>query len=333
MPAINLEQAIRAFHPAPLSGNDLKLYYVERPYSPLKRIEIQLRHQRRLKAILVGHRGAGKSTALNCLCANLDDAFIPVSVSVQKDMSAYDVHYVDILLAMSARLLQRATDEGAMPRPLTSVICEDLLDNILRWFEKTIEGLQFAPRSGAKSLQAQVNLWAIQLQAKLKDEADTRLALRERVGMRLADLLDRMNWVIGEMERHSNKQVLFVVEDIDKLDIEKVRNLFLGYGRSLTAPIASIIYTFPAGLRYTTDWPFISQNYFGWYAMLPNVALQTRAGEPLPSGRRVLEQIVYRRLNKELVTPNALRMLIADSGGLVGTLIHLMLIAVTSPML
>ncbi|NOX61348.1 MAG: hypothetical protein GXP42_05305 [Chloroflexi bacterium] len=58
----------------------------------------------------------------------------------------------------------------------------------------------------------------------------------------LEERVNRMNYVIGEVVRKSEKHVLFIVEDIDKLDIEPARHLFLGHARTLTSPRASIIY-------------------------------------------------------------------------------------------
>jgi hypothetical protein len=322
MPASNLQYALRVFSPLALRGTDLNLYYVERPRSPLNRMAVQLRTQRRLKVLFTGHRISGKTTALNALAVQLEDAFFIVHFSVLDTLNAYDVHYADLMLALAVRLLEQATDEKLFPKGIKTLVREDLLDDILRWFEQRIEGLQFVPTPVEKSLSGQVNFLTAQLEAKVSTETVTRQTLRERVSLHLSELLDRMRYVIDEVERRGQRQVLFIVEDIDKLDLANARDLFLEHARSLTAPPAAIIYTFPVALRYSLDFPQIAAN-FGRHFIWPNIRLFDPEGSPDPVGRQTLTEIFYRRLDRNLVTRDALDSLVAASGGLVGTLIRL----------
>lgn len=323
MPAISLEEALNVFHPAPLrSESELNLYYVERPNSPLERMAVQLRTRQRLKVLFTGHRIAGKTTALNRLTTNLADSFFVVHFSVLDVLNAYDVHYADLMLALATRLFYKATDERLFPRGIGTLVREDLLEDVLRWLEKRVEGLQFVPSPTEKSLSGRVNFLAVQLEAKLSTETVTREALRERIAMHLSELIEKTNYVVGEVERKSGRRVLFVIEDIDKLDLANARDLFLEHARSLTAVRASIIYTFPVALRYSLDFPHIVAN-FDRHFILPNIRLYDQEGNPDPQSRRTLEQIFYRRADERLIEPEALERLIEASGGLVGMLIRL----------
>lgn len=323
MSATSLEEALNTFHPAPLrSEKELNLYYVERPLSPLDRMAIQLRSRQRLKVLFTGHRIAGKTTELNRLTANLVDSHFVVHFSVLDTLNAYDVHYADLMLALATRLFQRATDERLFPRGVGALVQEKLLEDVLLWLEKRIEGLQFIPSPTEMSLSGRVNFLAVQMEAKLSTEAVTRQALRERVSMHLSELVEKTNYVVGEVERKARRQVLFIVEDIDKLDLANARDLFLEHARSLTAVRASIIYTFPVALRYSPDFPHVAAN-FDRHFILPNVRLVDRKGNPDAQGRQTLEQVFYRRIDRNLVEPEALRRLIEASGGLVGTLVRL----------
>jgi hypothetical protein len=320
MPASSLEEALRTFHTAPLRGAELERYYVERPNSPLARMAVQLRNQQRLKVLFTGHRITGKTTALNRLSVNLGDAFFVVHFSVLDTLNAYDVHYADLMLALATRLLQQATDEELFPQP---IIRRDLLQDMLLWLEKRIEGLQFVPAPVKKSLSVRLNLLAGQLEAKLSTETETRKALRERISLHLSELLDKMGYVIDEVERQGKRQVLFIVEDIDKLDLANARDLFLEHARSLTAPRAAIIYTFPIALRYSPDFNQITPN-FGRHFILPNVNLTKRDGkQPDEQGHDTLVNVFYRRLNSRLIETDARNTLVENSGGLIGTLIRL----------
>lgn len=323
MPATTLEEALNTFHPAPLrSESELNLYYVERPKSPLDRMAVQLRHRQRLKVLFTGHRIAGKTTALNRLTADLTDSFFVIHFSVLDTLNAYDVHYADLMLALATRLFQEATDERLFPKGVKMLVREELLEDVLLWLEKRIEGLQFVPSPTEKSLSGRVNFLAVQMEAKLSNEAVTREALRERVSMHLSELVEKTNYIVGEVERRGKRRVLFIVEDIDKLDLANARGLFLEHARSLTAIRASIIYTFPVALRYSLDFPQVVAN-FDRHFILPNVHVTDQKGNPDDQGRRILEQVFYRRIDRHLVEPEALNRLIEASGGLVGTLVRL----------
>jgi len=325
MPAVNLEQALDLFQTAPLRGeSELNLYYVERPGSPLERLAIQLRPARRspLKFLFTGHRSSGKTTTLNQLTRRLGEQFFVIHFSVLDTLNAYDVHYADLLLVMGTQLLAHATDEKLFPRDVKSLVKEDLLDDVLRWLQERVTGLQFTPTQAEASLGAQVNLLALQMQGKLSTETQTRAQLRERVEPRLTELLERINSVVDEVRRKGGRNVLFVIEDIDKLDMENARRLFLEHANSLTAPRAFIIYTFPVALRYSQDFRHIQASFNGSY-ILPNVKLREQNGEPCALGQHTLEQIFQRRLQSDLIAPEALQALLEASGGLVGTLIRL----------
>jgi MoxR-like ATPase len=164
MPAASLERALTTFHAAPLrEEHELKLYYVERPQSPLARIALRLRAQRRLKVLFTGHRITGKTTALNRLAADLGDAFFVVHFSVLDTLNAYDVHYADLMLALATRLFQRATDEGLFPKGVKALVKEALLEEVLLWLQKHTTGLGFSSTEGSeKSIGGKLNLLAVE---------------------------------------------------------------------------------------------------------------------------------------------------------------------------
>lgn len=322
MAATDLTQALNTFSPIALHGEDLALYYVEYPHKLLDLMEQRLRAERQLKLLFTGHRISGKTTALNALTARLQDIFFIVNFSVLDSLNAHDVHYTDLMLVMAARLLEQATDEKLFPKGVRALVKDNLLDDVRLWFEKRIEGLQFVSAPKEKGVGGQVNFLAVQLEAKVSTETLTRQTLRERVSLHLSELLDRMRYVIDEVERNGQRRVLFIVEDIDKLNLANARDLFLEHARSLTTVPASIIYTFPIALRNSLDFTHITPN-FGRHYILPPVQLHDRDGKPDAEGRHILREIFLRRLDESLIEPDALNAIISASGGLVGTLVRL----------
>jgi len=140
-------------------------------------------------------------TALNRLAADLGDAFFIVHFSVLDTLNAYDVHYADLMLALATRLLRCATDERLFPKGIKTLVKESLLEDVLLWLEKHTTGLGFDSKAGEKNVGGKLNLLAVELEAKLSTETETRQALRERISMRLSELLERMSYVLDEVER------------------------------------------------------------------------------------------------------------------------------------
>ncbi len=223
---------------------------------------------------------------------------------------------------MAARLLEQATDEKLFPKGIKALVKDNLLDDVRLWFEKRIEGLQFVPASKETGLGGQINFLAVQLEAKVSTETLTRQTLRERISLHLSELLERMRYVIDEVERNGQHQVLFIVEDIDKLNLANTRDLFLEHAWSLTTVPASIIYTFPIALRNSLDWTHINAS-FGRHYVLPPVKLYDQAGNPNSEGDRILREVFLLRLDASLIETEALSTIIAASGGLIGTLVRL----------
>lgn len=328
--ATNLAQALNLFDPRePLSGPKLRDYYVDRPGSPLKQMEVYLRGiDRPTKVLFTGHRGSGKSTELFRLVSLLDKEFFIVRFSVVDVLNPFDLTYVDLLLALATSLFRYATDAKLLKRRKHGLVRDDLLEDVYRWFTReVIEERAFEPRAEA-GVAANVNLLAVKLEGKLSTEASTRRTVRQKVEPRLSELLEKVNYVLDEVRRRSRKRVLIIVEDVDKLDLPQARALFLEHAIPLTEPKAHIIYTFPVALRHLNDLPQIRNN-FGQRFVFPNVKIFERDGSPCQAGRQTMTQVVSRRMASDLITEQALEEVVTASGGVMLTLVQLVQSAAT----
>ncbi len=327
MKATRLQEAINIFDPRePLRGEKLKQYYVEREGSPLKEVEVYLRGMEKpVKLLFTGHRGSGKSTELNRLATHLDNQFFIVHFSATEVLNPFDLTYVDLILAMALQLFGQATDKEIMKRQGLSWAKAELLDGIWDWFNRHVIGEDIAlsaPKPDQIGLEAGLNLQVAQLGVKFSTEAPTRTKVRDRVEMRLSELLDLIRYVTDGVKRRIKREVLIIVEDIDKLDLAKARDLFLEHSFSLTEPGAYIVYTFPVSLRYCDDFPQINRNFDEPFT-LPNVGILNRNSTPNAAGQEMMRDVVYRRLEPHLIDEAALNKLIEASGGLMVTLIEL----------
>ena len=324
MIATNLTEVMNVFvHNEPLQGRGLAEFYVARPKGQIEPMRIFLEDQREpVKILFTGHRGSGKSTELNKLTSVLGDKFLTVQFSVRSVLDPLDVTYTDLLLSMAIRLFRQVTDQRLLRRHQRALIGDALLDDVYRWFTQEIVLEKIIEPQVDASLSANFNLLFVKLEGKVSTEAVTRRTIRERLEHRLSELIIKMDQVVAEVQRHAGRRVLIIVEDIDKLDLEAAKDLFLRHATSLKAPQAHIIYTFPVALRYDNDWTQINNSFSNRF-ILPNIRLRNFDGTPNAEGAAVMQQLVLNRMDASLILSDALDLAVNMSGGLPFTLVRL----------
>jgi PHD/YefM family antitoxin component YafN of YafNO toxin-antitoxin module/energy-coupling factor transporter ATP-binding protein EcfA2 len=327
MKAQTLSDAIRVFDPRePLRGDELAEFYVDRPGDPLNEIKIYLQgiglQGEPVRLLFTGHTGSGKSTELNRLAQELKRQFFIVPVPIQQSVPISELTYVDLLLSMSAALFQRATEQDVIAKAPAQVMGDVWVD-IIHFFDNAIfGGLQFRAPPPDAELSIKVNVLAAEFQSKFSAEGSTRTAVRERVEARLAELLDKLTLLSDQIRFKYGRPVLFIVEGTDKPDLSRARDIFLGHGATLTAFRASVIYTFPIGLRYSPDFTLI-KTPFNEHFLLPNLKTFCQDGTPDDDGLRKLNEVISRRMADALIQPAARGTLVECSGGLLRTLVQL----------
>ena len=328
MKAQTLPEVIRAFDPMhPLMGQELKDWYIDRPGNPLGRMKIYLQGlglmKQPVKILFTGHMGCGKSTTLNKLAEELKRQFFIVPVDVRLFSSLADLTYIDLVLGMATSLFRRATEADVLAKA-PAQIAGEVWDDLSGFIEKVIFGPTFFRMPPADvEVSAKVNLLAVELQTKFASEAVTRDEIRKRLEARLAELHDKINRVADEVLVRYKRPVLFFVENTDKPDLERAREIFVGHTYALTAFRASVIYTFPICLRYSaTDFSLIRYQFTETF-VLPNLMVARPDGSANPAGHACLQAALAARMADGLIQPAAREQMVRASGGLMRTLIYL----------
>lgn len=325
--ADDLAGVIRLFDPRkPLSGEALQDFYIDRPGNPLQRMLIYLQGLglagQPVKLLFTGHVGSGKSTELNKLATLLKNQFFIVNLDVRHSLNLADLTYVDILLGLATALFRRATEEDVLakaPAQIASGVWED----VSLFIERTIFGPVHLPSpKAAASFSAKVNVLAAQFEAKFSQETSTRQAVRKHMESRVAELVEKLDFVTRLVRDRYKRPVLFFIENTDKPDLDRARDLFFNHTHSLTAFQAAAIYTFPVGLRYSPDFTLI-KDHFDKHVVLPNIKVAERDGSKSPDGIAHLRHAVELRAALDLFDPKALDTIVRASGGLIRTLIRL----------
>ena len=285
-----------------LRGDTLRDYYVKRE-SPVESLVTILSSKKPVKNLFVGSRGNGKSTELNRLAELVQDTLFVVSFSIKDKLNLFDVDYADILLVIATEIYEGVSDK----------LSKELKDNLNRWSEKVVEQVKEKQRG----LEIGAGFRAfVSLAGKVKTQITTREVTREVIKPRLSDLIDAINKIIMDAEKALAKQILVIIDDLDKVNLEKGEELFYRHGAELTQPTCNIIYTIPQPLLFSNKIRQIILQYFDDRKVLYNIKVYRRDGSANREGYEALKDVVLMRMEKELISEEALEEAIKSSGGI-----------------
>jgi len=292
-----------------LSGDKFREYYVKRE-SPVKSLADILSSEKPLKYLFVGSRGNGKSTELNRLSELVKDKLFVVSFSIKDKLNLFDVDYADILLVIATEIYESVSDK-------LSVELKHYLD---AWSEKIVErvkekqdGLEFG--AGFRAI--------VNLAGKVKTQVTTREVTRDVMTPRLSDLIDAINRIIMDAENELGKKILVIIDDLDKVNLEKGEELFYRHGAELTQPTCKIIYTIPQPLLFSNKIRQIILQYFDGRKELHNINVNHRNGEVDHSGYKVMREVALMRMEEDLIAKEAMAEAIKSSAGILTELVRL----------
>jgi len=321
--ARNLEEIRRVCRPLPLTGKQLDLFFVDTdsardPHQATRqRIKDALNMGADTRLLFYGHRGCGKSTELNKLLAELGDRVFPVTFSVHEEMSPIAVRADDLILVITERVLNTALNCGLK-------INQKLLQPVLNYFAETVrtekKGRDSTLRiEGGLSIQDGMIGKLIGLLAKIRGEIklnvhsdETRVA---KLRKRPADLLVQANAMIDAVRQALPEgcRMLIVVEDLDKLDMQQAREMFVNNVNLLTGIRTDIIYTIPVFLFHS---PHVNAFKFNFDDVISIPMI--KVAEPVKKrtlGFETVRKIILQRVGKSLIEPAALDILIKQTGG------------------
>jgi len=317
--AKTLEEAYRFCDPLrPLQGEWLDAFYVER--SPDSRIdllvdELQIDPSEEDKTLFSGQRGTGKTTELHRLSSKLQDDHAIIFLDVEERLNLGDVHYTDLLVCLGLAVYEEARKQG-MPAD------DQQARDLLFWYEERILERDEAAKLRSE-VSTEIHLGVVRFGARLSQDSPFRKQVRAKTEAGLSDLLSRLNELLLGLRRRFGRRILVIVDGVDKVyDLRQAINLFLHGANALIAPACRVIYTVPFPVFYSPDFQQVRHQFHRNF-LLPNVKTRQRDGSPYPPGRQMLEQVLLRRVQADLIAPPALEALVEASGGLLRELMRL----------
>ncbi len=321
--AHNLEDAINNLNPLLPLGPDDVAFFVERAHS--QRLEMATRLRLMVKSgqgyarfLFTGHRGSGKGTELGRLAQELQDVFLVANYSVAQKLDVSDLEYTDVVFSVGMAVLEALKSN---PKVANS-IPDKLLEPITKFYADVYVENEYKENydSGVEIKPSLLSLFTAF--ARVGTERSSRKVVRDQISGSLRKLIEAIDDLARHIERATGKKILVMVEDLDKADLKKARELFHGHGKSLSDIPVHLIYTFPIALRHSQDFKQVLGVYFESFD-LPNIKTHMRDDQPVPEGLACLRKIVTTRVAEELFEAGSLELLAEKSGGLVRSLISL----------
>jgi nucleoside-triphosphatase THEP1 len=271
------------------------------------------------KIIFSGHTGCGKSTLLAALAQKLHDRFFVVRFSIANTIENADVNHVTILFAIALKIMQEAETQNVRISP-------KIKESLLNWFAKKTKSEE-VKITGEASIGAKL-LELIGL--KLKVDAVIRQEIKQEFERKVSELVAKLNEIAAIANGASGKNILVIIDDIDKLEIPVIRDVFINNIKALFLPNLQIIYTLPISALHDKDIvPVLETETSDRIVPMRILKLykrgESRHPDPTPVAEIVdkLEKLLAKRIDLELFEPDALQKVIAYSGGVLREVIRI----------
>src|SRR5574341_156302 len=293
--AKNLIEAYNNFIVEPLkTDEEFEDFYVERPASassPIEELKDRIDHATNPeKYLFLGFRGSGKSTELNRLSRLIEkDRFIIIRYSIN-ELNVSDFDFRDFFASMALKIYDTASNEIKLEKDIKNDFKEFMM-KITRVSEEDVTSYSKSGISFSKLIIL-----------KLGSEEKTREYIRKELETKISDLIQKLNWLIREVENKANKKIVVVVDDLDKLTRgQQAEDFFYKNYRLLIQPNCFIIYTFPIPLAFNPYYENVRHD-FDDDVILPQLPLKSKDGKRINEENfNFYRQLVACRMDLNLI--------------------------------
>jgi AAA+ ATPase superfamily predicted ATPase len=269
--------------------------------------------------IFAGHRGCGKSTLLAKFAEQIRKDYFTVFFSIADLIETSEINHINILFTIALQLMEEADQQQLK-------ISEDKKRAILTWFAKHT-------RTETEGFDAEVSLgfdlFSI-FKGKLKTDAAVREQITQEFKKNFRDLINAINLIATEIELASQQNIVVIIDDIDKLDLSRIEDIFKGNIKALLEPQFRVIYTIPiATVRDGVLKKHIEDETGNSIYVMPVQKLfkfrerGNHQAQPLASTMEILKEILRKRVNDDLFAPDIPEQIALQSGGVLAELIRL----------
>ena len=299
-------------------------FYIDRPRNPIAELADALLapFYRPPKFFFSGHRGCGKSTELLHLLSNpeISRKYWPINFSIREEADIIDLDFRDVLLAIGGRLFREYRKHGGeLPAQLLKEL-DGWKGKVEKEISTILEG------RNAVEIGTSIDAFFVNAGMKMKLEPATRVVLRQVVENDITGLISIINHIATAIYSRERRIPLVLIDDMDKPDLEKARQIFHDRREIMMQPNCAIVYTVSSALFYSKEFDSIRdqavflQNIYLHPPMDPNTHYQ--------EGYETLRKFVHVRMAPELADEDALEEAITYSGGVFREMARIMRTAI-----
>lgn len=320
--ATKLEDIHLSFRPVPLEIDELREFYVTSKEARGSHVtqrmirSLQENRESNQHILFAGYKGCGKSTELSLLRKELKNEFLIINFSVSEELDPVSLNYIELFIVTMERLFDLANQRSLeiskeFIRSIENWIrTEDIEEIRQKYLSVEVEG------GGGVSF---LTLFFAKFKAAAKASKSMKEVLSRKVEPKLSELIEHCNALIREVRNNlyaiNKYELLIIIEDLDKIPLDRSHELFYNYSQQLTQLQVNTIFTFPIGLYYNPLFNTIKHR-FSNFDILPMIKVKNRDGSNNEKGIQTMLDIVEKRMNSDLFEDkNLLLEMIQYSGG------------------
>ena len=283
----------------------------------LKQQLLQRHGSTKFRCLLYGNQGCGKSTEINRILQEIEDKFVPVHISVAKELNSSSFRVFDILLLILFRLVEevrkRQNDDWLPSFALPDSDWQAVIDYL-----EANSSMKYSTNKGinGKAIFEFFGLAKGELQyaaGRSQEFVDYRL-------QRLSLLADRLNAVADAANRylasrHGQREWVIVIEDMDKQGVSSsaIRQALTEHSELLGRLGLHVILNVPAWIVWSSD---ATRLPFGdYHFQIPDVPVYEGHHAACVNGREALRAVLEARANPSLFEDEQEIRCIVASGG------------------
>jgi nucleoside-triphosphatase THEP1 len=269
--------------------------------------------------IFAGHRGCGKSTLLTEFSERINHNYFTVFFSISDLIEQSDINHINILFAIAVQMMAKADAEMVDIDPGKK-------QAFFNWFkEKTLVEEHKA------GIEAEVgfDLFGF-IKSKLKTDATMREEIKTKFLRNPRELINTLNLIATEIKLACSQEIVVIIDDLDKLDLSKIEEIFKNNVKALLEPNFIVIYTIPiATIRDGVLKKHIEDETSNRIFVMPVLKIYAKGESHQPEPEFVLpmierlRMILARRIDDDLIDENVTQQICLASGGVIRELIRI----------
>lgn len=271
------------------------------------------------KIIFTGHRGCGKSTLLAQFARQCSQEYFVVFFSISDTIEMSDVNHINILFAIAVNLM----DEAEKNKVKINEYTKKELD---RWFAQIT---RIETEKVIAQVAAGFNLFQM-IKGKLQADSSIREEIKEEFKNKVSGLIAKLNEIAAAIEVATKKEVIVIIDDLDKIDLGLVSNIYRDNIKALFGCNFRIIFTIQiAGYRNKDIKPIIDIETNGDVVTMPVSKIFDKGANGLPNPvpiaetQELLRLILAKRIPEKLLKADMADKIALYSGGVMRELIRI----------